>query len=68
MGAGLRRSACLASRRAARGGGLVAVCCSACSSLSSLCRWLPDLVGESVFKVIWGGGGGGGFLDCEFLI
>jgi hypothetical protein len=56
----------LGVRRAARGGGLVAVCCSACSSLSSLCRWLPDLVGESVFKVIWGGGGGGGgFLDCD---
>jgi hypothetical protein len=60
MGAGLRRSACLASRRTAcgtatRGGGLVAVCCSACSSLSSFCRWLPDLVGDRVFKVIWGG-------------
>ena len=62
---GGRHALRLGVRRAARGGGLLAVCCSAYSSLSSLCWWLPDLVGDRVFKVIWGGGG---FLDCEFVI
>ena len=60
MGTGLRRPACLASRRAARGGGPVAVCCS---SFSSLCWWLPDLVADHGFKVIWGI-----FLDCDLGI
>uniref|UniRef100_A0A2N9HC73 Uncharacterized protein n=2 Tax=Fagus sylvatica TaxID=28930 RepID=A0A2N9HC73_FAGSY len=49
MGAGCggRRALRLGVRRAARGGGLVAVCCS---SFSSLCRWLPDLVADRGFK------------------
>jgi hypothetical protein len=57
---GGRRALRLGVRRAARGGGLVAVCCS---SFSSLCRWLPDLVADRGFKVIWGI-----FLDFEFVI
>ena len=47
-------------RHAARGGGPVAVCCS---SFSSLCRWLSDLVADRGFKVIWGI-----FLDCDLGI
>jgi hypothetical protein len=57
---GGRRALRLGVLRAARGGGLVAVCCSL---FSSLCRWLPDLVADRGFKVIWGI-----FLDCDLGI